>query len=454
MKYSRNRTDIFRTHAMGLVSFLVPDKDCLCAHSVSTCHLVGFDGVPWQAGATLEGDMLRIMRDDHDSASLVIPWQIDDVGALALYTSSLRERELPYLLPLELARGTLCKLQYRRFLWSSIGFEASEGVDKKIRLATSLFIKSATSQKNPSESARLAARSLTLANQVVSEMSCEFRDFFQSAFPGQSATWFGFHLDSLTDVVPEVSGMAVASVSYRWREIEKNQDDYDWEAANHTVDQCDQRRIQIFGGGLLNLQPDSLPDWLYLWEGDFDAIESFVYRFISRVVKRYRNDVRAWCCSVATHADSELGLSEEQRLRLSAGAIESIRQVDQKTPILVNFEQPWGEYMAHDSLDLSPLQFAEMLARADLGVSGFALTIKLGNTASDTLCRNAFEFAGLIDRWAVIGLPLVIYFDLAPENGSADALSVINDAVAIFSTRKIVQGVIWSDRLKNAIPNA
>ena len=61
-----------------------------------------------------------------------------------------------------------------------------------------------------------------------------------------------------------------------------------------------------------------------------------------------------------------------------AQAVQVVRKIDPRTPIVVSFDQPWGEYLVDQEHELAPLHYADALVRADLGISGFGLEMNAG----------------------------------------------------------------------------
>jgi hypothetical protein len=114
-----------------------------------------------------------------------------------------------------------------------------------------------------------------------------------------------------------------------------------------------------------------------------------------------------------------LALSEEQRLQIVAQAIATTRKIDVQTPIIISFNQPWGEYLASKKLDLAPLHFADALVRADLGLSGLGLEINLGYQPGGSSLRNPLAYSQLIDHWSHLELPLLVSLTL-PSSSAED----------------------------------
>src|SRR5581483_1673979 len=117
---------------------------------------------------------------------------------------------------------------------------------------------------------------------------------------------------------------------------------HDWRLSDRQIEWSRARGLKICGGPLIQLDKRSLPDWLYLWEDDEENLASFVAGQIRAVVDRYRGKVHLWQCAARINAAGALALSEEQRLRLAALAIETTRAADARTPIVLTIDQPWA----------------------------------------------------------------------------------------------------------------
>jgi hypothetical protein len=172
----------------------------------------------------------------------------------------------------------------------------------------------------------------------------------------------------------------------------------------------------------LELDDRGVPDWTYLWEGDFDSLLSFMLDHVSAVVKRYRGKVHLWQVAARMSHGRALALGEEQRLQIAARAIDKVRELDPNTPLIATFDQPWAEYLATEQLDLAPLHFADALVRADLGLSGLGLEINVGYHPGASPHRTAFAYSRLIDTWNLLELPLLVALTL-PSSVGEDPLA-------------------------------
>jgi hypothetical protein len=168
---------------------------------------------------------------------------------------------------------------------------------------------------------------------------------------------------------------------------------------------------------------------MYLWSGDFDNLLSFMLDHVRSVVQRYRGRVHLWHVASRINSGTALSLEEDEKLRIVAEATQMIRQLDPRTPIVASFDRPWGEYLAEEDRELSPLQFADALVRADLGLVGVGLEIAEGYWPYGSFHRHALAHSRLLDQWSSLGMPLVLLL-AAPSLPAPDSLALRPNAVA------------------------
>jgi hypothetical protein len=172
-------------------------------------------------------------------------------------------------------------------------------------------------------------------------------------------------------------------------------------------------------GPLISWTRDALPDWLSLWEEDYEAIQSHIVQQIEAVVGHFRGRARFWHVVHRINTATGLSINEQQRLELAAAAIDAARNQDRQTPVMVSFELPWYEYLAQHRHEATPLDYAEALVRAKLGLGMIGLEINLGFWPGGTGRRTTLEVQRLLHWWSRLGLPLVIIFS-APSDTSRD----------------------------------
>ncbi|MEQ8788460.1 MAG: endo-1,4-beta-xylanase [Pirellulaceae bacterium] len=404
--------------------FFAPRPDCLPPEAAQQAYLCGMEAVPWLCRREFKGQHFTIERDVCESGSLHIPWRVAGRGTPVLSTASLVERERPYLLSVELARGTLNRLRNQTATWKAMGLTIDGGLQERTRQATGAFVRAATRQNEPLVADEHACEAIRLALEAIDLLGGAYAEQVLAMRHAQSprlATLLAGALpvEPLTEQEQQgfLAAFNAASPSLIWSRIEANSGDFQWDDVDRAVQWCHQHKLRIFSGPLLCIDQQHLPDWLYLWEDDFDALLGYVRQYVTAVVQRYAGRVHVWQCASATNIGAALKLTEEQKLRLTVVALDAVRRADPRAPIVVTFDRPWAEFMASQPGDLSPIHFADSLVRADVGMAGIGVEINYGYWPEGTLRHDILEVSRLIDHWSMLGLPLLIMLTIPGGEG-------------------------------------
>ncbi len=438
---------------MGQLRFLVP-PNYVSPCAIETAYLCGMEQLPWVGEVTLAGDQLVVEREVNESGSFHILWPVEGRGTLMLSTATLLERAEPYDLSVELARGTLNRLRNEVATLQMAGLALPKELNTHDQESLQNFVKAATLQEAPAEAAQHAQRSIAAALFGLDIVSGAVAERILQVQQRQASRTIPLLGCRLRKEVPHresrvtfMSAFNTAMVPFSWGRIESDEGRKRWTLADAHVQWCQKRGLRICGGPLLELQRHSLPDWLFLWEGDFENLLSVASDHLRAVVARYKGQVAFWNAAGRLITGDVLGLDEEHKLRLAGTAIEVVRSVDPNTPIVVSFDQPWGEYLAHRESELPPLHFADMMVRADVGLAGIVLEMNVGLEKTATLPRDRFEFEQLIERWSTLGVPIILSVSV-PSEGSGFTPQTqrtwLETYVPILLSRPIVQGLFWN----------
>jgi len=420
---------------MGVMRFAVPSNVLNSWKEYESAFLRGIDGRVFPTTVSLVGEELQCRRPLSDSCKLSVPWNVEGIGTPILTTTSLRERDEPYSLVLELARGKLAEVRDQWSIWEMAKMvvpdkfrEVQAAAFKKFAHASSVQHDEAKSQDSAQQAIRLAceAASLLANTYIVQRMSSIRRS---SKHP---PSLLGTALDETVLKLDQeqILGKAftTASVPVCWENIEPEEGQYNWSVVDKLVACCTQNRLICRGGPLINLGPGGLPKWLAPWKNDFLNLPSFVCDFVDTAVSRYVGLIRIWEVSAGGNTGGAMELNEEQRLSLVARTLETALRTDSDSQFFIRIEQPWGEYQKSGEQRLSPFQFVDALIRSNLGLHGITLNINAGFTYPGCLSRDLLSVSKLIDLWSILGVQ--IHINLAcPSSDQSDPLADQNISV-------------------------
>ena len=405
------------TNSMGQMRFVIPQPERLVPNATELAYLAGAEGIPWECQTVVVGNALIIERDTRESGYLYFPWVVEGRGLLMLCSGSLLERPRPYCLPIELARGTLNRVRNQASNWQAGGMVLPDSFDPLLTKATGIFARAATGQDDPAAAADKADEAIRVSLDAADILVQSYTDqvlAHRRNLQVPMGTLVGARLQKAPDAaVTEKYAAAfnMAMVAPHWPETEPQLGKFEWDALDAAVDWCRDNNIRLCFGPLMQFDRHLVPDWLFL-DDDFEEVQISVLDWIEALVKRYRGRVQLWNVAARMNQEGAFGYSEEQRLRLVVEAVDRVRALDPKTPQIMTFDQPWGEYIAAKDQELTPLHFADTLVRGELGLAGVGFEINMGYWPGGTSPRDALEISRQIDRWSQLGIPLVIVLSL------------------------------------------
>jgi hypothetical protein len=379
--------------------------------------------LPIRTRQTDEG--LVVERSVSDSGFFHIPWQVEGRGELTLGTAWLMERQAPYQLQVELARGKINQIRNQMAEWQAIGLIVPDDVRSLVSGASAQFSEAATAQHDPPEAARRAERAIctaAAASEALARCYCEQATAARIRTTGRMDTLLGVNVGASLPPAQLLSSVAASSTAVclplNWRQVEATERAYDWRVTDEQLEWAMREKLFVCGGPVISFGDLELPAWLTLWEGDYENVLACVGEFVERAARRYRGRFQLWHAAARLNVGEVLGLTAEERLRIAVRTVEIISTVDPDTPVILSFDQPWAEYMNREDFE-PPLYLADTLVRAGLGLAGIGLELNFGYYPGGSYLRDALDLHQLIDFWNLLGLPLHVFLTL-PSSGARD----------------------------------
>jgi hypothetical protein len=440
---------------MGQMRFHAPPPEQLLPHAVEQAYLAGVEGIPWHCCNTWSNGILSLHRAVSESGTLSIPWDVPGHGPRVLSTCTLMERDRPYGLVIELARGTLHRARSLVAERESAGISVAREVPARLQAASAALIGSITDTSASDDEAR---RAIQLAVDAIVAV-CQDRGAAEAEGRRRADPTPDTLLATQVNVAPPAEPVRDAlrttfhavNVPLRWRELQPSPDTVDLTAITRQIRDWRECGMRIFGGPLIQLDPFWLPEWAHPRQNQYGSFEHAAIRFTQSVVRQLDPLVDMWICAGRLNLAGWPGFSEEQRLRLAVTMIESVRQASPRTPVVISFDQPWAEYLAREDQDLSPLHFADALVRAELGVAGVGVELNLGYWPHGSLPRDLGAISSQLDRWSLLGIPLILFLTL-PSDAAEDPLVEGDTRVVSGSARNGTSAAMDQSQAEHLVP--
>ncbi|MFM9996721.1 MAG: endo-1,4-beta-xylanase [Phycisphaerales bacterium] len=497
---------------------------------VRHAHVFGPDEVAIPAEITFEDGVIRCRKGSTEAAGLSLQYRADlpaegpaagrAIGLFTLRTCLLPERDEPYLLTLELARHRIMLVLNKLEQWGLFDLPADHAAIARFERARHRFAEALVAQRSSNGASahglslgadRASRDALGLAVDAGEQLTMiqadrQLRQRFTGELFKQAARQ---HADSIAAdrVLPEgavksrdgagvvlqgpptigcvinpgqfvepVTKQAAAlcdfiSVPMRWIEMEPVEGRYSFARTDKWIEWAVRTaKLPVWGGPIIDMRHACIPEWLYIWENDYETLRELVYEHVKQVVTRYRRTVQRWTVVSGLHVAEGLSLSLERVMDLTRVAVLLVRKLQPSARVQVEITQPWGEYFAGSRRSIPPTVYAEMIGQAGIAVDALALRLHGGQTPPGRSTRDLMALSAILDRYADFDKPIVVSGLGVPSRGS-EANGTVEDpgswrggwtperqaewlsrAVAIAASKPFVHGVCWQDLTDAALP--
>lgn len=437
-------------------------------------------------------------------------------GRLTLETCLLPERDEPYLLSLELARRRLMLFLNCLEEWQLFALAPDSPIMRLFERARVAFTEALVAQRVIADEAlggyspeanRLAMRALVLS--VLAGECLTLHDAATDFTPRISGDVYSSTVERLTGAPPKprqmrpvvsqdragvvlptrpAVGCSISpgvqseslqqvvksscdfiTVPMRWLDMEPGEGRYAYADTDRWIEWAVRRaKMPVVAGPLIDFRASCVPDWLYIWENDYDTLRELVYEHVRTLVTRYRRTITRWTVVSGLHTNENFQLSFEQMMDLTRVCVFVVRKLHPQAKVQVEIACPWGEYHTTNRRSLPPTLYAEMLSQAGIQLDAFSLRLQTGAPATGLGARDLMSLSSLLDQYAALDKPLCVSAAGAPSamvpppdtldgapppdpgawwapwnpGTQADWLSA---ALSIAATKPYVQSVCWHE---------
>lgn len=388
---------------------------------------MGSESVPVQADISFEKSLLTVSRDDDHAIGVALLWDAGERGAYFLETTRLRPRVKPYILNVELARFRLMKIVQKQEDWNLFEFPRAEKFGAAFHEAQLTFADALGHLHEPAEAAKLADTALSMGLDLSEELGAFHADLLIQRRRGTGSIVkhvIGCRIEPSVQNEKYRETLAgnfdYAVVPMTWRQMEPEEHTFDTSAVDDWVELLSKKRMPIIAGPIVQLDELHMPDWMFIWEHDFDSLREMAYDYVQRIVQRYRKAVSMWNVVAGLHVNGAFSLSFEQIIELTRLLVSQVKALIPNTRTLITVTQPFGEYHAKKTISVPPLLYAEMVAQAGINFDAFGVELEMGVPSPGRFTRDLFQLSCLLDKFATLGRPLFITALGVPGRNSPD----------------------------------
>ena len=409
-----------------MLSFLVFDDHGRLPDDwpIRNAYLIGPDQNAMRSRAWFEAGALRVEKRDGGPAALALQHDLGELGEFTLQTCLLPEREAPYVLEVELARHRLMTLLSKLEDWVLFELPADHPVQRRADHARKCFIKSlCLLQTDPHEASLWGRRCLEAALDGSEELAVAHaatllsRRHAPRATPGPASVGSGVNLEASD---PRLRHALQANFDYvclptPWRDICPTEGEQSWDRLDSWVNWTRQANLPVVAGPILSFEPGQVPDWLYIWEHDYDTVRDFAYEHVETLVQRYPRGIAAWNVTSGLHVNEHLVLNFDQLMDLTRMVTLLVKKLQPSTTVQIELKRCFGEYYAHNQRSIPPLMYADLLAQSGIHYDELGLCVPLGQAVDGQYTRDLMQISALLDQFGQYGKPLSVSFAAPSE---------------------------------------
>jgi hypothetical protein len=451
-----------------MLRFDAPDFISVSAKPILPgAYLIGPDSVPIAGEVVLDDGVIRCEKGTREAAALSLGVCLDEeqlkrlgqsgaeiegvclkpMGVLGLRTCLLPDRDRPYILALELARHRIMLFLTKLEDWQAFDISPDSQAMRLFEVARQTFTKALVASSEHGQESEEASRQGLLALWIALEASERLtlmqtqRDFTarmngelylsvseesgisKRAMPVLHPTRGGVVLPtkpavgSLVSpgVLNEQTKSAVVgacdfiNLPMRWVEMEPMEGEYAYTPTDKWIEWAIRSaKLPVVAGPVIDFRPASVPDWLYIWENDYETLRELVYEHLKSIVTRYRRTVSRWTVCSGLHCGEHFKLDFQQMIDLTRICVLVVRKLHPRAKVQVEIVEPWGEYHTRDRKSLPPVLYAEMVTQSGIPIDSFSLRVQMGSYQPGLCTRDLMAFSAMLDQYAMLDRPITI----------------------------------------------
>jgi GH35 family endo-1,4-beta-xylanase len=197
-------------------------------------------------------------------------------------------------------------------------------------------------------------------------------------------------------------------VPVNWRELEMREGVYEWEPLDRWIEWASKQGRPIVVGPLLDFSKRAVPEWMYVWQNDYDTCRDLAYDHIQRVVERYKNIVGMWNIESGLNVNDNFVFTGDQMVDLTRMAALLVRQSRKGARVMVELAQPFGEHVAFNRDSVHPLSYVDRLVQEGVRLDAVGVQLLFGQRKHGRAARDLMQISSLLDKFFLLEIPILI----------------------------------------------
>ncbi len=392
-------------------------------------HVLGQDSIPVRADLACSDGQVSCEKKTAGACGLNLLWPAGKSGTFLLPTTRLPERKKPYNLNIELARAQMMRIVQKREDWGLFDFEEAKPLNDEFNRVRAIFVE-ALKTEDQNKASKLADKALAQGVTLGEKLAIFHANILSkrrasSTSPG-ARTAFGCSVDLFANSAQYQEKIKdsfdLLSLPMPWKHIEPKERNYQFDLIDSWINFAAQARKPICGGPLLSFEPNCLPDWLYIWEHDFETLRDLAYEHIQNIVQRYERQVAVWNVASGLHAYNNFNLNFEQLMELTRMSCTLVKKLSPRSQVLIELVMPWGEYYARNQRTIPPMLYADMAVQSGIKFDGFGVQLQMGVPVDGYYVRDLLQISAMLDEFVGLGKAVHITACQVPSDVSPDPL--------------------------------
>ena len=393
---------------------------------LSGAYVFGMDSVPVRADIVAAHNQITCMKQQPGAIGLAVKQQVGQEGIFLLTTTRLPERVEPYNLNIELARSQIMRIFRKWEDWFMFDYPEAEAVANEFKTIQSNFANALkVNVQDPAAASVIADEVLQTGLAFAEKLSLYHADLLgqKRSQVNDEPVKLGLKVNHRASGKPYLDVISQAKhvwIPAPWSAIEPQELKSDFQILDRWVDWASQNGKEICVGPLLDFRPGFLPNWLYVWQNDFNRFKQYCYNHIQQTVSRYHSKVKLWSITAGIEAINLFNLDFDQIAELVRSCCSLVKRLAPDAELMLELIQPFGEYYARDQHTIPPMLFADLAYSSDMQFDSFGIPIQMGVAEEGMFVRDLMQIGSLLDEFLPHGKKLHITACQVPSDYHSD----------------------------------